>query len=441
MRFKRISYRRIQVTSAQMGQVLFGATGLMQVPVLYDRAADRWLRDTTSIIKLFEADSSAYSSADSVSARARSATPECGADRFLALLLEEFADEWLWAPALYYRWHIRLDAGNVVRRFIMHDFARELPVPLPRPLAELYLVDRQHDEYVARGAGVRDAAGEREMERIYLATLDALQAVLAQRPFLLGARPSVADFGFFASMFRHFALDPTPAKIMRQRAPAVYEWVARLWNSGALPDEEPESETGNESRAGAGAPRRRGVDWAPLAPLLADAADTYLPYLAQNADAVLAGEPSVPIGPLHMMTVPFRSWTAAQLLREWDALAPTQREQVLQVLGAHGAGKLEAFLAGRAAVERAAKLWQGQSAAAPPLCPPPRGAAPLLNRVVGTANHELRTTLALSPLMRGTLALLAVAAVSSAASPAARRAWLTAALAIIAWEHLRARYL
>ena len=33
-----------------------------------------------------------------------------------------------------------------------------------------------------------------------------------------------------APFFRHFSSDPTPRKILQQRAPAVMEWVARMWN-------------------------------------------------------------------------------------------------------------------------------------------------------------------------------------------------------------------
>lgn len=57
-----------------------------------------------------------------------------------------------------------------------------------------------------------------------------LQDILDKQSFLFGNRPCLADFGFFASMFRHFSIDPTPARIMRNTAPNVYEWVARMWN-------------------------------------------------------------------------------------------------------------------------------------------------------------------------------------------------------------------
>jgi hypothetical protein len=33
-----------------------------------------------------------------------------------------------------------------------------------------------------------------------------------------------------APLFRHFFCDPVPGRIIRERAPGVHEWVARMWN-------------------------------------------------------------------------------------------------------------------------------------------------------------------------------------------------------------------
>ena len=71
------------------------------------------------------------------------------------------------------------------------------------------------------------------VESIYFQTLERLSDIFANRPFLLGQSPTLSDFGFFASMFRHFSQDPTAAEHMRKRAPAVFEWQARLWNCRA----------------------------------------------------------------------------------------------------------------------------------------------------------------------------------------------------------------
>jgi hypothetical protein len=101
-----------------------------------------------------------------------------------------------------------------------------------------------------------------------------MQAIFSDRPFILGDRPSLADIGFSGPFFRHFALDPVPLEIIRQDAPAVLEWVARLWNTrmAACP--------GVWSQ---GIPENIG-------PLLDDIGAAYLPYLCANVDAVGAGK-------------------------------------------------------------------------------------------------------------------------------------------------------
>ncbi len=107
-------------------------------------------------------------------------------------------------------------------------------VPLPRWLKALRVRSRQRRVYV-RGDGVTRAT-RAHVEGVYHRALAQLSRILAGGRYLLGDRPSLADFGFFASMFRHFALDPTPSRIMRDQAPAVYAWVARLWNARASAD-------------------------------------------------------------------------------------------------------------------------------------------------------------------------------------------------------------
>jgi hypothetical protein len=170
------------------------------------------------------------------------------------------------------------------------------------------------------------------VESIYLRNLEWLDAIFAARLYLLGGRPTLADFGFFASMFRHFGLDPTPARLMRDRAPNVYEWVARMWNAKA-------------SRIG-GASLVSGIpeDWQPI---LSDIGGCYLPYLDANARAFASGRKSFEVDiencryslPVHA----YRVWCLERLQRLFRALPEESAGEVRALLERTGA--LAPFLA------------------------------------------------------------------------------------------------
>ena len=133
-------------------------------------------------------------------------------------------------------------------------------------------------------------------------------------------------------MFRHFSIDPTPARIMRNEAPAVYEWVARMWNARA-------------ARVGSGAWARcdNGLP-EELAPLLARAARRYLPALHANAKAVAEGRPTFSVsldGKEYpdQHAVPFQAWRRSVLQRGLSALNGEASARVRATLSASGSKK------------------------------------------------------------------------------------------------------
>ncbi len=221
---------------------------------------------------------------------------------------------------MHYRWDYAQDAHHLSR-----VLADELMGHLPLPGALKRLVVRQRQ----RGLFTRSDGVSRQtwdhVERIYLDSLGQLGAIFATRPYLLGARPSLADFGFFGSMFRHFAHDPTAARIMRETAPAVYAWVARLWNArgsaeqGALLEEVPE-------------------DWAPILDAIGSA---YLPYLCANAEAWKAGrrrfDVDVEGAPYRRIrTARYRVWCLEELRRHFTELPEHAQRDVQSRLERHG---------------------------------------------------------------------------------------------------------
>ena len=293
LQYKQIQFRRVEVSNQVMRKTVLPNTGIAKVPVLRTPEGI-WLQDTTPIIDYLEA---RHADGPILPLDPRQA--------FCCRLLEDHADEWLWRPALHYRWSYRPDARLLSRR-IAEAIVDDLPVP--KALAARFVAGRQHRVYVA-GDGVCTET-RKHVESIYLTTLDRLEAILEGRRFLLGGRPSLADFGFFASMFRHFSLDPTPGRIMRDRAPRTHAWVARMWAARHSQID------GEWEPAG-----RLPPEWAAL---LRDTA-AYLSYLHANAAAWREGRQRFDwevdgVRYRDTPVVQYRVWCRERLQQHFDAL-------------------------------------------------------------------------------------------------------------------------
>lgn len=312
LRYKEIPHRSRDISMRELATRIAPKTGLVEVPML-ERADGVFLRDTTAMIEWLEP---RYPLVPVL--------PDDAATAFACRLLEDYADEGLWRPALYYRWAFPKDALLNARRFV-EEFL-DLP-GVPAFVLRFRVRRRQQHEYL-EAEGITDA-NRADVERHYHEELADLEAILRSRPFLFGQRPSLADFGYFASMFRHFSIDPTPARIMRDQAPAVYEWVARMWNARA-------------SRIGAGAwaPSKDGLPEG-LEPLLARAARRYLPVLHANARAVADGQDRFDAtmdGKVYpaLRADPFQAWRRTALQRALAALPDDALARVRPVLARSG---------------------------------------------------------------------------------------------------------
>jgi len=317
LRYRGIDYAMLP-TVPHYREIRAGA-GAVQHPVA-QLDDGRWISDTTPILAWFEAGQPGPT-----------IYPDDPALRFAALLLEDYADEWLWRSAMHYRWSYLQD-----RQHASGVLADELLVGRRQPrFVKRFLITRRQLGGFVRGDGVTPATRE-HVEAGYFTALDQLEAVFAERPFLLGDAPSIADFGFVGPMLRHFSQDPTSAEIMRNRASGVYEWVARMWNR----------------RASAEPARWVAAIDAPLSALLTEACETHLVQLAANAVAFAAGRGRYDqeIQGCHYRSVPcsrYRVWCLEELRRAWEALDETAR----------------ATLRPHLAEPHAAVLWSGEPAA------------------------------------------------------------------------------
>lgn len=190
------------------------ATGVAQMPQV-EWAEGTWLSDTTLILPFLETQYTEHG-----------ILPVNSLQAFVAQLMEDFGDEWLWRPALYYRWAHSADSrllGQRLAETMMSD------IPLPKLMRRILITNRQRLHFML-GDGWTPYTAAR-IQQHYLDTLRALERIFQSQPFVLGHRPTLADYGMFGSMFRHFFSDPTPARIMQNQGPGVMEWVSRLWNT------------------------------------------------------------------------------------------------------------------------------------------------------------------------------------------------------------------
>ena len=301
LRYKQVPYTLLP-TPYDKAEMLKEKVGAVQMPIVDDDGT--WMSDTTPILEHLE-----------TIHPDRSIMPSDPVVRFIAFLIEDYADEWLWRPAMYYRWwyrHDRLLASNV----LSDELAAHLRVP--RLLRRRMIERRQVTHYVDRD-GVT-SANNHHVEQSYFNALSGMSAMLEQRPFLLGSAPSIADFGMMGPMFRHFGQDPTPQEVMRTKAPIVYEWVARMWRA-----------------LDRGAPEFVNEVPADAASLLEEICATHMVQLKTNSVAFSVGSERFDmqiqgVGYRSIATSRYRVWCLEELQRRFGELDKSSQQKVRALL-------------------------------------------------------------------------------------------------------------
>lgn len=229
--------------------------GAIQVPIV-ERDDGRWMSDSTPMILELEREHPE-----------RPVLPPDPVVGFIAALIEDYADEWLWRSAMHYRWSYEHDR-ELLSRILVDEITGHLR--LPRPVKLRMMKRRQRTGFVLKD-GVRRET-QAHVEAGYRTALAGMTGMLENRPYLLGNAPSLADFGLMGPMLRHFGQDPTPAEIMRNEGPAVFDWLSRVWN------------------AHQSAPQPNFLERVPAdaGPLLQEISETHLVQLANNAEAYAA---------------------------------------------------------------------------------------------------------------------------------------------------------
>jgi len=186
---------------------------------------------------------------------------------FVSALLEEFGDEWGNKWMFHYRWAREVDqlcsAGRIAGA-MMPDASDEQHAGMTAQIR-----DRMVNRVWFVGSSPQTAPQIEDSFREAIALLDAH---LATRPYLFGARPAFGDFGLFAQLYEAWT-DPTPGALIEGRAQRVLDWLHRMLWPRAEGDFEP---------------------WLGLEPTLLPFLERqvgrlFLPWTVANAAAIAAG--------------------------------------------------------------------------------------------------------------------------------------------------------
>ncbi|MGH9388895.1 MAG: glutathione S-transferase family protein, partial [Vicinamibacteria bacterium] len=192
---------------------------------------------------------------------------------FFAHLLEDFFDEWLTKVFFCMRWSFKEDARQAADYFAQAYAGHDgLTADQIRELMPARLTEQMHRLI----GGAKNAPFfHDQFDRIY----EVLDAHFADHAYLLGKRPTLADFGFFGQAHQSL-FDPTGGGRIRSRFKTVERWIEKVKNlapasvKGAVDEEDAWCEPDD------------------LGPILRIVEATYLPWMRANADAVAAGESS-----------------------------------------------------------------------------------------------------------------------------------------------------
>jgi glutathione S-transferase len=307
-------YRRLPHTWSAIG-LTAAIRAKVKVPVIpvVRFGEDDWRNDSTPMIQALEA-----------AHPERRLLPDDAADAFLALLIEDMADEWGTKMMFHYRWAPADDQGPNA-----FTLAQQAMLGQPRAAIERAgeaMRERQVGRMPLVGCTAQNAPLIEDTARQVLGLIDSH---VADGLWLFGSRPSLADFGWYGQ-FSQLARDPTPRAMIRRDFPAAFTWIETLDDASGL---EP------------GPWRDPAAEPSPaLAGLCALASELYLPFLAENARALAEGRPELRMTllgrPYAQTPFGYQAKCLAALKSAFAALPPQARQRVETALASGPGGAI-----------------------------------------------------------------------------------------------------
>ncbi len=219
LRYRRIPYKIIWGNAREiLEQMGLDLPKPLLLPVFIFQNEDVAICDSTPIIRRLE-----------VQSKDRSVIPEDKALAFINYILEDFGDEWVTKFMFHYRWHFKEDinnAGNILP--LLHSVSLDNE---SHKHFKDYFSDHQVSRLWVVGSNQKTAA---IIEKSYQRLLSLLEKHFQNIPYLLGKRPSSADFAIYGQMTQLIGFDPTSRTLALEKSPRSVAWVDLLEDLSGL---------------------------------------------------------------------------------------------------------------------------------------------------------------------------------------------------------------
>ncbi|MEL7541069.1 MAG: glutathione S-transferase N-terminal domain-containing protein, partial [Pseudomonadota bacterium] len=165
-----------------------------------DNGALVTVTDSTPLIRRIESEHSG-----------RSVIPTDPVLKFLNALIEDYADEWLTKAMFHFRWAHEADWKNAAP-LLVYWSTNMAEDEQAREFSD-YFAKRQIERLYVVGSNEITA---QTIEDSYERLISILDTLLARKGFVLGGRPSSADFALFGQLTQLAIVEPTSAAITQK---------------------------------------------------------------------------------------------------------------------------------------------------------------------------------------------------------------------------------
>ena len=204
----------------------------------------------------------------------RSVIPTNPAIELINDLIEDYADEWLTKSMFHFRWAHQEDAENAAPILVFWGM-----ITAPEEVADHFtatFAKRQIDRLYVVGSNEITAE---TIETSYKRLLEILDKLIQKKGFVLGARPSSADFALFGQLTQLAIVEPTSSKITNQTSKRVRAWIDLMDDFSGLSPNDDDWISCEEAKND-------------LKPLLSEIGRTYVPAMLANEQAIKNGKDS-----------------------------------------------------------------------------------------------------------------------------------------------------